>query len=675
MNQKNRPMIKGISVCNPVDVNEDYLLFTVDYAAAHGFNHLQVIGPIHDYKKGNIDGMTLYRKYGCFNDEKDAAYAALSRRAVNAACARAREKGLRTYMWHHELYLPDGFKEAYPEILNDYGDIEVSHPRVQDFLENKIRDFFFAYPDMDGIVLTLHETSVPLLKLKHQKLDKVARVKHVTKILYDACRALDKELIVRPFASLEEDYALMTGAYEEISPDLIIMDKWTQFDWSLTMPSNPFFRKIRHNPLLVEADIFGEFFGKGRLPLMLHRHIQDKFAYCGSFSPAGYAARIDRNGQIPFGDVNEVNLVITEAYLNGADPDAAIDRFFAEKYPRAAREVRSLMEETEEILKKTIYINGYLFSELSLFPSLNHCKNHYYFEMMRADGCIDSNEWYIPQNWQLGSLDSLLAEKQEAVEAAEALLARLPALKEKMDGPEYEKLWVKFCNLKYVTKIWRLLALVHIRYVRYFETSGPAQLQAFEDTLAELSACAEEGRAALGRRFYCLNGNHGPFDFVRSFLQEVRESFYAEKKCTEAIRSQAGVLDYIVCGGALEGHRLQKEVNFSDTQLRDGELCRIPGNGRGGSWSSINAHGWFSYQLAVKPLAENTIAVRMGSPEGRLDVEVTIGSQIYTLHEAAATPRDFLFSWTEDRGESSVRIRFDKLSGHIPCIYTIKSLQ
>ena len=62
-----RNIIKGISTLNPVDVERDYFLFTVDYAIKHGYDHYQLIGPIHDAVKGNIDGMTPSIKYSQFN--------------------------------------------------------------------------------------------------------------------------------------------------------------------------------------------------------------------------------------------------------------------------------------------------------------------------------------------------------------------------------------------------------------------------------------------------------------------------------------------------------------------------------------------------------------------------------------------------------------------------------
>lgn len=666
------PRIKGISVCNPVDVEKDYLLFTVDYAGKMGFDHMQVIGPIHNGVRGNIDGMTPYRKYSQFNSTKDLEYVAQSMDAVNAACKKASEYGIRTYQWHHELDLPTGFKEEYPEIVNSFGDIEVTHPVVKDFLENKIIDFFYTYPDMDGIILTLHETKVPLLKLKEQKLGKVERVKYVTGILYDTCKALGKELIVRPFASIEEDYAMMAKAYAEISTDLLIMDKWTQFDWSLTLPHNAFYSKIKNNPLFVEADIFGEFFGKGRLPLMLKEHIAEKFDYCEGYSPAGYVARIDRNGEIPFGDVNEVNINILHACLNQENAEKSIDAFFYEKYPDAAMEVKAIMDPTEEILRKTIYVNGYYFTELSRFPTLNHCKNHFYFEMMREKCEIASNEWFIPKNWDRGPLKELLTEKENAVAGAAVLYERLIQLKDRIEVKEYEKLLVKFANLKLVTQIWRMLVLVFMDYVKYFETREEAYEEALEKDIDILLELKRQGVELLGNRFYCMQGDDGLiFDYIGAFAKELRESFALEKEAFQKLCNETDNIDFIVCGGAMEGHKLQKEVNFSDTLVRNGALCRIPGNRKGMEWSSINAHGWFSYELYIDPQKENLIQISMGSVDEKLEVKLTIGKKEVVIREQVNGKKEIAVPYTSEDGSDTVRIRFDKISGHTPCVYTI----
>ncbi len=672
--KRQQEKIKGIAVCNPVDVEKEYLLYTVDYAGKLGFNHIQVIGPIHNGVKGNIDGMTPYRKYNRFDNTKDMAYVQYSLDAVNEACRKAKEYGIKMYQWHHELDLPDEFKEVYPEILNGYGDIEVTHPLVKDFLENKVLDFFYAYPDMDGIILTLHETKVPLLKLKDQKLGKVERVKYVTKILFDTCKALGKELIVRPFASIEEDYAMMTKAYEEISTELLIMDKWTQFDWSLTLPSNAFYHKIKKNPLLVEADIFGEYFGKGRLPLMLRKHIIEKVAYCDGFEPKGYMARIDRNGENPFGDVNEVNIHIMNACLESKNVDSVLDDFFTAKYQDAAADVRRLMEETEDVLSGTIYSKGYYFSELSYFPRLNHCKNHYYFEMMRENGCIDSNEWFVPRDWERGSIEELIREKEDAVEKAQELLEGLTALEGKMDPEEYHKLWVKFYNLKLVTEIWLTLMQVFRDYAGYFEYRDKAYITKFEADTDRLLTLNHKGLTLFGEAFYCRNfrDKTAKETNIETFVRDIRESFLLEQEAVKRIEADSNTLDYIVCGGAMEGHRLQKEVNFSDTLVRNGALCRIPGSIRGMHWCSVNAHGWFSYLIKVKPHAENVIEILMGRSGEELDVGITVGEKEYTIRERLEGRKEYRISYTEEAGQSAVRIRFEKISANTPFVFAIK---
>ena len=501
----------GISVLNPVSIEKEYLDFTVDYAIKNKYNHFQFIGPIHENVKGNIDGMTFYKKYAQFNNEKNADYVNYNLDCVNVALEKLHNAGIKSYMWHHELELPVAFQDAFPEVLNSDGDIEVSHPLVKDFLEHKIKDFFDAYPLMDGIILTLHETRVPLLKLKNQKLGKVERVKHVTKILFDTCRELGKELICRPFASIEEDYVLMTKAYEEISTEMVIMDKWTQFDWSLTLPDNAFFKKIKKNPILVETDIFGEYFGKGRFPLMLKEHIEHKVEYCKTFAPLGFCNRIDRAGRHPFGDVNEVNLFIMNACMKGENVDDAIDGFYSNKYGVYGKDVRAIMENTEEILRRIIYLKGYYFSELSLFPQLNHSKNHFYFEMMREDYALCSGEWFIPKNWVRGDLEGVIAEKQSAVEMANESYDNLLKLKGKLDQAQFDKLNIKFLNLKICAEVWRALVDVFYNYAKFFENDDASKEVALYKSIEKLCELRDLGLEQLGGDYAILKDAGGAY--------------------------------------------------------------------------------------------------------------------------------------------------------------------
>ncbi len=674
--------IKGMSMCNPVDLERDYLIYTAKYAIKHGYTHFEMIGPTHHPVKGNADGMMYYRKYSQFNVDKDKEYVDYCIKLVNEVCDMLKPHGIRTYYWHHELEIPYKFDEEFPEIHNIDGDVEITHPLIKDFLENKIEDFFYLYPNMDGLVLTLHETRIPLLKLKNQKLDKVERVKYVTEILYNACKRLGKELIVRPFASLEEDYSNMMKAYEQISSELVVCDKWTQFDWSLSLPDNAFFNKIKNNPLMVETDIFGEYFGKGFLPIMLKEHIPHKYAYCEGFEPKGYVSRIDRNGFIPFGTPNEVNLDIMNACHDGRDVDEAIDSFFKERYGEVWSEVRALMEGTEQLQVMIFHVNGFDFTELSAFPSLNSLKNCYKIEMMRDDYVIDSDEWFIPKNFARPPLDELVAIKKQAIALAEEKLAELKKLESRLDEATYHTLYIRFANLRYVAILWERLIASLIGYAKYFEYGEAKYESMFLCALSDLERTNEEGKAELGLKDYYPTGigirgslteaiDVSKLDRVATYIKEVRASF-EHAKATKVALDGEGLVDYIIAGSAIERHKLFKEVNFSDSYLfSDGE-CRIPGTYRGKAFSAVKAHGWFRYEIAVKPNAENEILITAKGLEGHVDFSVEIDGEKTIIKKQADGKVEVSIPFTEKCGKKSVHIRIDRITEHTPFIYLIK---
>lgn len=671
--------INGISVCNPTVLDREYLLHTVDYAISHGMKHYQFIGPIHNPEIGNVDGMVLYRKYACFNDEKNTGYIHFCMETVNEVCQRLSEARIKTYMWHHELELPEHFKDVYPQILNGTGDVEITHPLVKDFLVNKIYDFFAVYPQMNGLILTLHETRIPLLKLKDQKLSKVERVKYVTAILHDACASIGKELIVRPFASIGEDYEMMTHAYEQISTSMVIMDKWTQFDWSLTLPPNAFFRKIKYNPLLVETDIFGEYFGLGILPIMLRKHILSNYAYCETFSPLGYVSRIDRAGYNAFGDVNEVNYRIMEACQEGSCVEEAIDAFFADRYGEQGSSIRAVMEETEALQRHIFNLKGYYFSEGSRFPSLNHSKNHFYFELMKEEHHLVSGEWFIPIGWKRGKLSGLLEEKQQAAELAARLLDEVRRMQGKLPDADYQPLAAKFANLFYVARIWLALTEVFMHYTKVFELPDEGHEAALETALGRMLRLDEEARCALGSEYYIdkISTNaRAAYTLVQNpvqvFANDIRRNLQLEKVSYRRLSAQ-GLTDFVICGGGFEGHKLMKEVNFSDTYIKPDGICRIPGTYRGKAFSTVNTHGWFSYEIRVRPSSANQVIVSAAGNEGHIDFDLTIGSSRHEIRDLSPHRKDYGFHF-HTGNEDTLRIRIDRATSYTPFIYELRVL-
>ena len=90
-------------------------------------------------------------------------------------------------------------------------------------------------------------------------------------------------------------------------------------------------------------------------------------------------------------------------------------------------------------------------------------------------------------------------------------------------------------------------------------------------------------------------------------------------------------------------------------------------------WSTINAHGWFSYQLKVNKNTENTIKIIASSNTESIDMKVSIDDVEYVIKEKADGKKEFTF--TLNTGDTdAVRIRIDRISGNTPCVYQIKVL-
>ena len=86
----------------------------------------------------------------------------------------------------------------------------------------------------------------------------------------------------------------------------------------------------------------------------------------------------------------------------------------------------------------------------------------------------------------------------------------------------------------------------------------------------------------------------------------------------------------------------------------------------------INAHGWFSYELKVKENEENTIELLAGTKGDSLDLKITLGDNEFVIKEKIDGKKTITLPYKAAKGEDKVRIRFDRLSGNTPYLYTIK---
>ena len=293
--------------------------------------------------------------------------------------------------------------------------------------------------------------------------------------------------------------------------------------------------------------------------------------------------------------------------------------------------------------------------------------------MMKKDFKIASDEWFIPINWDRGTLESVYEEKNSAVEIATQMFEDLKALEGKLDKADYKTLFAQFANLYYCAKIWRELIDIFRNYIAYFDESDKSYKAKLKETIKRINAYYDEGLALLGDSFYCgLRDGVKKIEvnYIKKFTDDVLVNFEVESKLYDKLKKDESLIDFVICGGGAESHELQKEVNFSDTYVKDGEIYRIPGTGRGKTWSTVNSHGWFSYNVKVKPNAENDIEIVADNADGEISFKLSMGDVVHNIKETSNGKIILNFKY-QAKDESELRVRIDRNSGYTPRIYTI----
>lgn len=230
-----------------------------------------------------------------------------------------------------------------------------------------------------------------------------------------------------------------------------------------------------------------------------------------------------------------------EACLDGKDVDEAIDAFFSERYGETGPAVRELMENTEDIQRRIFYLNDYYLTKGSRFPRLNHSKNHFYFEMMKEEHFLESGEWFIPKNWERGSIEAIREENSSAVSDSKSALKLLGRLKGKISALDYDVLENKFCNLYHISLVWQNLTEVFFNYAKHFELRDEKYEKELEKALASLQNNHYDAYAVFGDDFYInalkidqLGASNDKLP-ISSFIEDVSHCFALEKSAIERL--------------------------------------------------------------------------------------------------------------------------------------------
>lgn len=274
---------------------ERYVYAALDRAQDYNINTFE----LHDFNLGRlglVDSSVVYRyfprlharemlTYG--NETVSRAKKARDYQRLRDLCKRIKSKNLKVNLCYRVL------RDKPSELLQDY-------PEIQDldggfywrYIEGLLKEFFERIPEVDRLtVTTLKNVWYPVLGSGQQaRKDFLLKLHNV---LYDACRRAGKELIVRDLLVEAEIAESFLGIVGQMPTGIYIMTKevlgdWTHFD----MAPNPYLRRYAGRKLIVEFDLYGEYWGSLDIPACYPEYIHRQIRTIKAFQPAGAMGRV-----------------------------------------------------------------------------------------------------------------------------------------------------------------------------------------------------------------------------------------------------------------------------------------------------------------------------------------------------------------------------------------------
>lgn len=245
-------------------------------------------------------------------------------------CEKCHDLNLDAYFWTHEIngffqeFVIGGRYGFYGQLAEGKIDLS-SRSGYWDTLYEKFDVFFRRQPGVDGLVLTLNESQVPVFRDEciTSDLSPEERVARIGQTVQAACKAHDKRLILRTFCYHPDEAARIRDGVRRIGSDLTVMIKCVSHDWQTFFPHDPLIVALSDFPRVIEFDLAHEHAGGSRFPYPDTDHLVDRFSHSATQGAQGVAGRIDRFRNHAEGTLNWSNVYSFSRLAQ--DPSATAD--------------------------------------------------------------------------------------------------------------------------------------------------------------------------------------------------------------------------------------------------------------------------------------------------------------------------------------------------------------
>ena len=478
---------------------------------------------LHDYSighRGLVDAAVTYRFLPKLAGQKSLTYRgevcshgqkSQDYEKLRDLSRKIKNKGLKLNSWYHVL------RDAPAELFSLYPEArDLDSGFFWAYLADLLREFFERVPEVDRLVLTsLHETPSVLHSAAPEKKDE--RLLKLYKTIYEVCSQAGKELVIRDFIVRYEDFLLFWDILAKLPNDVYVMTKDVLADWiHIGMPLNPFIQRYAGRKLIVEFDLYGEYWGRLDMPACypeyLHRQIRMIKAH-GALGAVGRVVHDDRRShtfETVFDSPNDINCFAFGQFLSrplpwlgagmftdprevagrwGWDLDAFDKNVCLEwgrrRYgPEAAIPVMRALSRTAQTVSLTTEIGGRGFQEHSYVPGVRFVSFLW--------------EPFIKQVQSLG-MDFLRDEKVQAHRTIELCLEEIHSARKMLAAKDYDQLVTLFQGELLIIRAYQA---VLEGYYQIYSAQGRSSPRTRNRASSEMRSLAREITVRRGLEFF-----------------------------------------------------------------------------------------------------------------------------------------------------------------------------
>jgi len=366
-------------------------------------------------------------------------------RDVDELAARAHKRGIKAWVWTHEI-------NGVPEKFVKDGKVLIDEKGFWDWEKDKYRTLFTRFKNIDGLVLTFHETTVKVYDDKDviSRLSKPARVTKLINSMYDVCKEFGKDLTVRTFAYEPEELEFIKEGLKGTDRAIHVQSKEVPHEWDPYYPNNPLIGQFPERKEIIEFHSAAEIGGYNMTPYPHPEYFKMRMDYGLAHRAGGYMSRIDVGGYYhALGSPNELNLYTL--FRLARDPSTSTETIWKDwsekKYGKeAAPFAVSALKRAFDISNKTYYTLEFWITDHTKFPSYDYAEGHI---SMRTIAKWNPDPKYKKMEYDLNHpypelLEQILSEKDEAIALCRESLVDLEKGKEFFKPADYEDLKWRF---------------------------------------------------------------------------------------------------------------------------------------------------------------------------------------------------------------------------------------